>query len=133
MVKLDDQPFGAGAMRECFAMKKLSQHTTQRDWKRAQNLVAKRYMKPQHPDVSLSCRLPPPLLIPLCASLLATFVMVEPARRADDRPSKSDRMYRKLVKKRGVEVGAVVKLPNLSANGFSCDSLGSACMCELSG
>jgi len=51
MVKLDDQPFGAGAMRECFAMKKLSQHTTQRDWKRAQNLVAKRYMKPQHPDV----------------------------------------------------------------------------------
>mmetsp|Transcript_26969 Transcript_26969/g.69935 ORF Transcript_26969/g.69935 Transcript_26969/m.69935 type:complete len:637 (-) Transcript_26969:333-2243(-) len=51
MVKLDDKPFGAGAMRECFAMKKLSQHTTLRDWKRAQNLVAKRYMRQQDEKV----------------------------------------------------------------------------------
>ena len=43
MVKLDTTPFGAGAMRECLAMKKLSSHTTHRDWKRALNLVAKRY------------------------------------------------------------------------------------------
>ena len=43
MVKLDTTAFGAGAMRECLAMKKLSSHTTHRDWKRALNLVAKRY------------------------------------------------------------------------------------------
>ncbi len=43
MLKMDDVPFGAGAMRECFAVKKLSSHTTHRDWKRALNLVAKRY------------------------------------------------------------------------------------------
>mmetsp|Transcript_2601 Transcript_2601/g.7375 ORF Transcript_2601/g.7375 Transcript_2601/m.7375 type:complete len:628 (+) Transcript_2601:74-1957(+) len=46
MVKMDDTPFGAGAMRECYAMKKLSSHTTHRDWKRALNLVAKRYKNP---------------------------------------------------------------------------------------
>jgi len=48
LVKVESRPFAAGAMRECFAMKKLSTFTTNvyHDWKKAQNCVAKRYKKP---------------------------------------------------------------------------------------
>lgn len=47
LVKMEVKPFAAGAMRECYAMKKLSTFCTSvfRDWKRAQNFVAKRYKK----------------------------------------------------------------------------------------
>jgi len=48
LVKIESKPFAAGAMRECYAMKKLSTFSTAvyRDWKRAPNFVAKRYKKP---------------------------------------------------------------------------------------
>mmetsp|Transcript_2286 Transcript_2286/g.4601 ORF Transcript_2286/g.4601 Transcript_2286/m.4601 type:complete len:786 (-) Transcript_2286:414-2771(-) len=42
IVKLENKPFAAGAMRECFAMKKLSNWSSQ-NWKSANNMVAKRY------------------------------------------------------------------------------------------
>jgi len=47
LVKVEGKPFAAGAMRECFAMKKLSTFSTNvyHDWKKAQNCVAKRYKK----------------------------------------------------------------------------------------
>jgi len=50
LVKVEDKPFAAGAMRECFAMKKLSTVAslgTIMDWQRAQNCVAKHYKKGQ--------------------------------------------------------------------------------------
>lgn len=51
LVKMDNKPFAAGAMRECFAMKKLSTFAAHRDWARADNMVAKSYIKPVNPQV----------------------------------------------------------------------------------
>uniref|UniRef100_A0A383WC16 Alpha-type protein kinase domain-containing protein n=1 Tax=Tetradesmus obliquus TaxID=3088 RepID=A0A383WC16_TETOB len=53
LVKIEARPFAAGAMRECYAMKKLSTFSSSvyRDWKRAPNFVAKRYKKPVARDV----------------------------------------------------------------------------------
>eukprot|EP00775_Hariotina_reticulata_P009172 gene9172-9339_t len=47
LVKLEPRPFAAGAMRECFAMKKLSTFSSSvyRNWRRAHNFVAKKYKK----------------------------------------------------------------------------------------
>lgn len=44
LVKMEDQPFNNGAMRQCFRMKKLSNFFHQDDWARAHNYVAKNYM-----------------------------------------------------------------------------------------
>ncbi|CAL4074078.1 unnamed protein product, partial [Meganyctiphanes norvegica] len=43
-VKMENEPFGNGAMRECCRMKKLSNFSMKDDWKRAHNYVAKSYM-----------------------------------------------------------------------------------------
>lgn len=43
VVKMENEPFNHGAMRECFRMKKLSNFSKD-DWMRAHNYVAKRYM-----------------------------------------------------------------------------------------
>ncbi|GIL71722.1 hypothetical protein Vretifemale_2235 [Volvox reticuliferus] len=45
LVKMESKPFAAGAMRECYAAKKLSTFTHNVDWHKAQNMVAKRYKK----------------------------------------------------------------------------------------
>eukprot|EP00884_Botryococcus_braunii_P010320 jgi/Botrbrau1/1928/Bobra.0005s0031.1 len=47
LIKMEDKPFAAGAMRECYAVKKLSSfsNSLSLDWKRAANFVAKRYKK----------------------------------------------------------------------------------------
>ncbi|KAG2449797.1 hypothetical protein HYH02_005320 [Chlamydomonas schloesseri] len=45
LVKMEGKPFAAGAMRECYAAKKLSTFTHNVDWHKAQNMVAKRYKK----------------------------------------------------------------------------------------
>ncbi|KXZ51661.1 hypothetical protein GPECTOR_11g114 [Gonium pectorale] len=45
LVKMEAKPFAAGAMRECYAAKKLSTFTHNVDWHKAQNMVAKRYKK----------------------------------------------------------------------------------------
>lgn len=47
LVRMESKPFAAGAMRECYAFKKLSKmdHSVVKDWKKAQNCVAKRYKK----------------------------------------------------------------------------------------
>ncbi|KAG2490554.1 hypothetical protein HYH03_010948 [Edaphochlamys debaryana] len=45
LVKMESKPFAAGAMRECFAAKKLSTFTHNTDWMKASNMVAKRYKK----------------------------------------------------------------------------------------
>lgn len=47
LVKIESRPFAAGAMRECYAMKKLSTFYTpaEQQWVRAPNCVAKRYKK----------------------------------------------------------------------------------------
>lgn len=41
LVKVESKPFAAGAMRECFAMKKLSTFTHSTDWTKAQNTVGR--------------------------------------------------------------------------------------------
>uniref|UniRef100_A0A672FT51 Eukaryotic elongation factor 2 kinase n=1 Tax=Salarias fasciatus TaxID=181472 RepID=A0A672FT51_SALFA len=52
-VKMAAQPFGKGAMRECFRTKKLSNFSHSSNWKSASNYVAKRYMQPVDRDVYL--------------------------------------------------------------------------------
>ncbi|XP_069016384.1 eukaryotic elongation factor 2 kinase isoform X2 [Embiotoca jacksoni] len=44
-IKMATQPFGKGAMRECFRTKKLSNFSHSSNWKSASNYVAKRYME----------------------------------------------------------------------------------------
>ncbi|XP_028287499.1 eukaryotic elongation factor 2 kinase isoform X2 [Parambassis ranga] len=44
-IKMAVQPFGKGAMRECFRTKKLSNFSHSSNWKSASNYVAKRYME----------------------------------------------------------------------------------------
>lgn len=46
LVKMAPDPFGRGAMRECFRMKKLSSFATAQNWAHAFNYVAKRYLEP---------------------------------------------------------------------------------------
>uniref|UniRef100_A0A8C8RAC0 Eukaryotic elongation factor 2 kinase n=1 Tax=Pelusios castaneus TaxID=367368 RepID=A0A8C8RAC0_9SAUR len=45
LIKMASQPFGRGAMRECFRMKKLSNFLHSQNWKGAFNYVAKRYIE----------------------------------------------------------------------------------------
>lgn len=45
-VKMATEPFGRGAMRECFRLKKLSSFAHLQHWKHASNYVAKRYLEP---------------------------------------------------------------------------------------
>ncbi|KAM8777366.1 eukaryotic elongation factor 2 kinase isoform 2-T2 [Rhynchonycteris naso] len=45
LIKMASQPFGRGAMRECFRTKKLSNFLHTQQWKGASNYVAKRYME----------------------------------------------------------------------------------------
>nr|XP_044987472.1 eukaryotic elongation factor 2 kinase isoform X3 [Jaculus jaculus] len=51
LVKMASQPFGRGAMRECFRTKKLSNFLHAQQWKGASNYVAKRYIEPVDRDV----------------------------------------------------------------------------------
>ncbi|XP_050979870.1 eukaryotic elongation factor 2 kinase isoform X5 [Labeo rohita] len=44
-IKVSSQPFGKGAMRECFRAKKLSNFSHSSNWKSASNYVAKSYME----------------------------------------------------------------------------------------
>nr|XP_019962356.1 PREDICTED: eukaryotic elongation factor 2 kinase isoform X3 [Paralichthys olivaceus] len=44
-IKMATQPFGKGAMRECFRTKKLSNFSHSSNWKSASNYVAKSYME----------------------------------------------------------------------------------------
>jgi hypothetical protein len=44
LVKMEEKPFGAGAMRECYAMKKLSTFAPHRNWEEAQNMVVRAYV-----------------------------------------------------------------------------------------
>ncbi|KAM8837210.1 eukaryotic elongation factor 2 kinase isoform 3-T3 [Spinachia spinachia] len=44
-LKMAAQPFGKGAMRECFRTKKLSNFSHSSNWKSASNYVSKRYME----------------------------------------------------------------------------------------
>lgn len=44
-IKVSSQPFGKGAMRECYRSKKLSNFSHSSNWKSASNYVAKRYME----------------------------------------------------------------------------------------
>ncbi|XP_020351251.1 eukaryotic elongation factor 2 kinase isoform X4 [Oncorhynchus kisutch] len=50
-IKMSGQPFGRGAMRECFRTKKLSNFSHSSNWKSACNYVTKRYMEPVDRDV----------------------------------------------------------------------------------
>ncbi|XP_042560699.1 eukaryotic elongation factor 2 kinase isoform X8 [Clupea harengus] len=50
-IKMSGQPFGRGAMRECFRTKKLSNFSHSSKWTAASNYVAKRYMEPVDRDV----------------------------------------------------------------------------------
>ncbi|XP_073684465.1 eukaryotic elongation factor 2 kinase isoform X5 [Garra rufa] len=50
-IKVSSQPFGKGAMRECFRSKKLSNFSHSSNWKSASNYVAKRYMETVDRDV----------------------------------------------------------------------------------
>ncbi|XP_062299105.1 eukaryotic elongation factor 2 kinase isoform X2 [Scomber scombrus] len=52
-IKMASQPFGKGAMRECFRAKKLSNFSHSSNWKSASNYVAKRYMEEVDRDVYL--------------------------------------------------------------------------------
>ncbi|XP_072311829.1 eukaryotic elongation factor 2 kinase isoform X3 [Eucyclogobius newberryi] len=52
-IKMASQPFGKGAMRECFRTKKLSNFSHSSNWKSASNYVAKRYMEPVKREVYL--------------------------------------------------------------------------------
>ncbi|XP_078693061.1 eukaryotic elongation factor 2 kinase-like isoform X2 [Branchiostoma floridae x Branchiostoma belcheri] len=51
LVKMEDEPFDHGAMRECFRLKKLSNFSRSLDWNRASNYVAKRYIEKVDRDV----------------------------------------------------------------------------------
>ncbi|XP_008059959.1 eukaryotic elongation factor 2 kinase isoform X2 [Carlito syrichta] len=51
LIKMASQPFGRGAMRECFRTKKLSNFLHAQQWKGASNYVAKRYIEPVDKDV----------------------------------------------------------------------------------
>ncbi|XP_064478566.1 eukaryotic elongation factor 2 kinase-like isoform X2 [Ornithodoros turicata] len=51
LVKMDKAPFGRGAMRECFRMKKLSNFAHTCNWATAANYVAKRYLEPVEREV----------------------------------------------------------------------------------
>ncbi|XP_058142270.1 eukaryotic elongation factor 2 kinase isoform X2 [Dasypus novemcinctus] len=51
LVKMASQPFGRGAMRECFRTKKLSNFLHTQQWKGASNYVAKRYIESVNRDV----------------------------------------------------------------------------------
>ncbi|XP_030631429.1 eukaryotic elongation factor 2 kinase isoform X2 [Chanos chanos] len=50
-IKMSAQPFGKGAMRECYRTKKLSNFSHSSNWKSASNYVAKRYMETVDRDV----------------------------------------------------------------------------------
>ncbi|XP_036081571.1 eukaryotic elongation factor 2 kinase isoform X2 [Rousettus aegyptiacus] len=50
-IKMASQPFGRGAMRECFRTKKLSNFLHTQQWKGASNYVAKRYVESVGRDV----------------------------------------------------------------------------------
>ncbi|XP_028990067.1 eukaryotic elongation factor 2 kinase isoform X4 [Betta splendens] len=50
-IKMAAQPFGKGAMRECFRTKKLSNFSHSSNWKSASNYVSKRYMETVDRDV----------------------------------------------------------------------------------
>ncbi|KAG8433097.1 hypothetical protein GDO86_017397 [Hymenochirus boettgeri] len=45
LIKMASQPFGRGAMRECYRTKKLSNFSHKQQWKSAYNYVAKRYLE----------------------------------------------------------------------------------------
>ncbi|XP_039216485.1 eukaryotic elongation factor 2 kinase isoform X3 [Crotalus tigris] len=51
LIKMAAQPFGRGAMRECFRTKKLSNFLHMQNWKGAFNYVAKRYIETVNRDV----------------------------------------------------------------------------------
>ncbi|XP_029803376.1 eukaryotic elongation factor 2 kinase isoform X1 [Suricata suricatta] len=51
LIKMASQPFGRGAMRECFRTKKLSNFLHTQQWKAASNYVAKRYIESVDRDV----------------------------------------------------------------------------------
>uniref|UniRef100_A0A8W4FHY4 Eukaryotic elongation factor 2 kinase n=1 Tax=Sus scrofa TaxID=9823 RepID=A0A8W4FHY4_PIG len=51
LIKMASQPFGRGAMRECFRTKKLSNFLHTQHWKGASNYVAKRYIESVDRDV----------------------------------------------------------------------------------
>uniref|UniRef100_A0A8C9SI96 Eukaryotic elongation factor 2 kinase n=1 Tax=Scleropages formosus TaxID=113540 RepID=A0A8C9SI96_SCLFO len=50
-IKMAAQPFGRGAMRECYRTKKLSNFSHSSNWKSASNYVAKRYIETVSRDV----------------------------------------------------------------------------------
>ncbi|KAM4632235.1 eukaryotic elongation factor 2 kinase isoform 2-T2 [Discoglossus pictus] len=50
-IKMASQPFGRGAMRECYRTKKLSNFSHNPQWKNAYNYVAKRYLETVDRDV----------------------------------------------------------------------------------
>ncbi|KAG5854348.1 hypothetical protein ANANG_G00036880 [Anguilla anguilla] len=52
-IKMASQPFGRGAMRECFRTKKLSNFSHSSKWTAASNYVAKRYIEPVDREVYL--------------------------------------------------------------------------------
>ncbi|CAF1048981.1 unnamed protein product [Rotaria sordida] len=43
-VRIESKPFAHGSMRECFRLKKLSIFSTNQDWDRSSNYIAKRYI-----------------------------------------------------------------------------------------
>ncbi|XP_053132180.1 eukaryotic elongation factor 2 kinase isoform X2 [Hemicordylus capensis] len=51
LIKMASQPFGRGAMRQCFRTKKLSNFLHTQNWKGAFNYVAKRYIETVNRDV----------------------------------------------------------------------------------
>lgn len=51
LIKMASQPFGRGAMRECYRTKKLSNFSHSHQWKSALNYVAKRYLETVDRDV----------------------------------------------------------------------------------
>ncbi|KAM8798492.1 eukaryotic elongation factor 2 kinase [Eudromia elegans] len=51
LIKMASQPFGRGAMRECFRTKKLSNFLHTHSWKSAYNYVAKQYIESVSRDV----------------------------------------------------------------------------------
>uniref|UniRef100_A0A8C3VCH3 Eukaryotic elongation factor 2 kinase n=1 Tax=Catharus ustulatus TaxID=91951 RepID=A0A8C3VCH3_CATUS len=51
LIKMASQPFGRGAMRECFRTKKLSNFLHTQNWKSAYNYVAKQYIESVSRDV----------------------------------------------------------------------------------
>ncbi|CAN8002452.1 unnamed protein product [Ixodes hexagonus] len=53
LVKMEAQPFGRGAMRECFRLKKLSSFSPAQNWSHACNYVAKRYLEPTQRETYL--------------------------------------------------------------------------------